>query len=187
MVAVAGDGGPGDSHLHTPALILIVRGVQGTAQVYGVFQPGDVPVMQGVVAAAVGLRQEEIPHGVEGVHLYLDVVFRVAVRVNEYLEIRVAEDDGIMLREGCPQVFLLHVGVHVKVGVIPQHAYLCAVGDGGALNIAQGAERHGLLPRGLIRLAVYLQGGFRALAYVGGWLQCHSCSLYAQRHADACQ
>ena len=59
---------------------------------------------------AVRLGEEEVPPGIEGVHLELEVVQGIARGVEEDFEVVVAEDDGIVFFEGAPDVWLFEVG-----------------------------------------------------------------------------
>ena len=47
----------------------------------------------------VGTIEQQIPRGVEGVHLELNILMIVAIGIDKHFEIIVLEDDSIMLRQ----------------------------------------------------------------------------------------
>ena len=72
-------------------------------------------------AVAVRLDQHQIPRRAERVHLQLVVGVRIAIGIDEDLEVVVVKDDGVARGQRAPEVGLLHLGRHVEVLVVPQH------------------------------------------------------------------
>src|ERR1035441_4004681 len=119
--ALTGARGRGKRASHAPAAVVFPRIIQRSIHMHGRAQAGNLPTVVGAAAFPIGLRQEEIPTGIEGVDLKFEVVAAVARRVEEDLEIVVVKDHGIVLREGGPDVRLVQFRAHVEALVVPQH------------------------------------------------------------------
>ena len=124
----------------------------------GRLQPGDLPLVDGRAAVAVGLLEEQVPLGVEGVDLELVVLVVVAVGVDEDLEVVVVEDDRVVLGERAPDVRLLELGGDVEVLCRPRASW---PGSGTAgsglqvpLDVDEGVGPGDGLPGLLVELAV---------------------------------
>jgi hypothetical protein len=100
------------STLHPSSL---ARVVQRAPEVHRGLQPRDVPHVHRGPAVAVGADEQEIPHRVQRVDLQLVVQVRVAVRIDEHLEVVLVEDDRVALRVGRPEVGLDHIGREVEI------------------------------------------------------------------------
>src|ERR1035441_4313606 len=101
-----GERRPGEGDRHRPAAVAIARVVQGAVDYDGRAQARYFPTVIGLAAFAVGLGQEQIPSGIERVDLELEVVAPIARRIEEDLEIVVAEDHRIVCRQRGPHVRL---------------------------------------------------------------------------------
>jgi hypothetical protein len=112
---------PWDRHLDRPALVAIVRAVERAAEIHRGPQPADVPGVNGGAAVAVGLNQQEIPDGVQRVDFDLEIRVRIAVGVDEDLEVVVLEDDRVALRQGPPEVGFFQIRPKVQELVVPEH------------------------------------------------------------------
>ena len=77
--------------------------------------------VDGRPSIAIRLDQEQVPRRAERVHFQLVVGVRVAVRIDEQLEVVVAEDDGVALDQRAPDVGLLQFGGDVEIVVVPEH------------------------------------------------------------------
>ena len=120
-VGVLGEHFPGDRELDRPELVLVARVVERAVDVSRRLQAGDLPLVDRRAAVAIGLLEEQVPLGVEGVDLDLVVLVVVAVGVDEDLEVVVLEDDRVVLGQGAPDVRFLQLGGDVEVRVVPEH------------------------------------------------------------------
>ena len=112
---------PGDRDFERPAAVVVAGSLSVPSTWTAVFQPGNLPAVVGRAAVLVGLRQEQVPVGVERVDLEFEVFVVVAVGVDEDFEIVVVEDDRVVLGERAPDVRLFQFGGDVEVLVVPEH------------------------------------------------------------------
>ncbi len=113
-------GRPGDGDFDRPAGVAIGRIVQRAVDVDGRFEAGDVPAIVGPAAVFVRPWQEEVPAGVERVHLEFVVLVIVAVGIDEEFEIVVVEDDRIVLGERPPDMRFFQLRGDIEIFVVPQ-------------------------------------------------------------------
>ena len=116
-----GESPPWERDFHAPALICIRRVVERSPDLDRGFQSRDLPAVLGLASVFVRLRKEEIPAGVERVDFKLVVIVRIAVRIDEDLEVRIDKNDGIVLRQGGPDVRFLQLGRDVEIFIVPEH------------------------------------------------------------------
>ena len=84
---------PRDRDLDCPTIVSITWPIDRAADVDAHPETGDVPCVNGRTAIAVRLREEQVPGGAECIHFEFVVRVRVAVRIDEDLEVIVLEDD----------------------------------------------------------------------------------------------
>ena len=95
------------------------RVVERAIDMHGRLEPGNLPGVVGLAAILVGLGKKEVPAGVQRVDFELVILQAFAVRVDENLEIVVAERSPNRGRESTPHVRLFHLGGDVKVLGVP--------------------------------------------------------------------
>ena len=111
--------------------------------------------MQRRPAVAVGLDEEQIPGRAERVHLELVVLVRVAVRIEEDLEVVVLEDDGVALGDRRPDVGFVELRRDVQRLVIPEQLHARGVAHRpDAVDVDEGRRPCGGLPGGFVEPAV---------------------------------
>lgn len=118
--AAGGKRVPRNCQCYCPATIPVARVVERPVDLDGGTQPRDFPAIIGVSTRPIGLGQEKVPTGIEGVDLEFEILHTVSVRVEEDFEIVVVEDDRVMLRQGGPDIRLPQFGADVQRAVIPQ-------------------------------------------------------------------
>ena len=93
------EGFPRIGDLDGPAMVVIARVVERAVEGHSGPETGNVPAVVRVAVLVVRLVEEEIPAGIEGVDLKLVVAGGGGKRLDEDLEVVVAEDDRIVLGE----------------------------------------------------------------------------------------
>src|SRR5438094_706216 len=148
---------PRHRNLHSPALVAIARAIERTLHIYADVQARDVPRVDRRTTVAIRLDQQQIPRRAECVDLELVVRVRVAVWIDEDLEVVVAKNNGVALGQRCPDVGLFHLGGYVEVLVVPEHLRACAETRPRTALAFDVDERRGPLggsPGGFVELAV---------------------------------
>ncbi len=112
---------PRHRELDGPAVIAIARSIERAANVHADSQSCNVPPVDRGAAVPVRLHQHQIPDGAERVHLELVVRVRVAIGIDEDLEVVVVKNDGVALGQRRPDVRLFHLGRNIEVLVVPGH------------------------------------------------------------------
>ena len=80
-----------------PALVGVGGIVERAVDLDGGFEAGNFPVVVRLAPVHVWLVEHQVPTGVQRVHLELVVRLRVALGIDEHLEIGVVENHGIVL------------------------------------------------------------------------------------------
>lgn len=115
-------------------------------------RPGISQPLSADPAVFIGLGEEEVPGGVEGVHFELEVFVGVGVGIDEEFEVVVVEDDGVVLGEGAPDVGFFEFGGDVEVLVVPLHfgaGLEAGLGFLRAFDVEEEGRPGGLLPLGV--------------------------------------
>ena len=153
---------PWDRDLNTPSQILVRRIVQRAVELDRAAQPHHVPRDVCPAPAVVGPVEEEVELGAQRVDLELVVGERVAVGIDEHLEVMLAVEDRVAVGEGGPEVGLLQFGPDVEVRVVPQDLRAgrpLRRRPGFAPDVDEGIRPGGETPRGVGQVAV--DGGRR--------------------------
>jgi hypothetical protein len=163
---------PGEGNLHIPRLVGVLGLIQGSVDMHGGLEAGDIPFVEGGSAILVSLHQPEIPTGVQRVHLELVVLVIIPIGIDEHLEVVVLENDRIALGDGPPDVGFDQFCGDVEIGVIPQHfgaGGIFGFGEGSALDVQKLVGPWGSGPSGLVHAAIDHQGsaGLKALVTAG--------------------
>jgi len=111
---------PGEGDFYGPAFVGVGGVIEGALDFDRGFGVG-FPRVISRAAISVGLGEIEVPGGVEGVDLELEVAGGIAVGIDEDLEIVVVENDGIVLGQGGPDVGFFELGGDIEVVVVPEH------------------------------------------------------------------
>ena len=153
---------------------------------------------------AVGLIQEKVPAGVESVDLELEIAGVGERRLEEYFEVVVVENDGVVLGEGGLDVGLFKLGGDVEIGgVVEDFGPGAEAGkrSGRALDVDEVGGPGGEEPGRVIELAVDLRGtggemagiAFRGLqagaVEAGNWrvvVRMRTVAMEAMEAMDAC-
>src|SRR5580765_7826358 len=109
-LAAGGKRVPWNCQSYGPATIPVARTVERPVDLDGRTQARNFPAIIGVSPRPIGLGQEKVPTGVEGVDLEFEILDAVPVRIEEDFEIVVVEDDRVMLRQGGPHIRLPQFG-----------------------------------------------------------------------------
>ncbi len=146
------EGRPGDGDFEGPAFVGIGVIVDGSLHLDGGAEAGDLPAVVGRAAVFIGLGEEEVPGGVEGVHFEFEVFVGVGVGIDEEFEVVVVEDDGVVLGEGAPDVGFFEFGGDVEVLFVPLHfgaGLEAGFGFLRAFDVEEEGGPGGLLPLGV--------------------------------------
>ena len=112
---------PRKRDFHRPAVVKVGGIVQRAVNLHGSFRAGNFPFVMRLAAVHVRFVQQQIPRGVERVHLGLVIRLRLTLGVNEHLEVRIAENHRVVIRERGPDVRFFKLGSDVEIIIIPQH------------------------------------------------------------------
>ena len=148
---------PGISNLESPTLVLIAGVVQGALHSDRRLQAFNVPTVVCFSASAVRLVQEQIPTGIQRVHLELVITVRLRKRFEEHFKIVVVKDYRIVFRELCRDIRLFELRRDVEVLVVPQHLYARAEAwfrHDRTLNVNEVRRPRDVLPGGVVQFAV---------------------------------
>ncbi len=158
---------PGDGKFHRPRIVQSRRVVDLPFGVGGRLEARDLPGVDRGSSVPIGLLQEEVPLGVEGVDLDLVIFVIVAVGIDEDLEVVVLEDDRVVLSQLAPDVGLFQLGGDVEVGVVPEHLHAGPESGTGfrvSLDVHEVVGPGGELPRLIVDQAVDDDGSLRPAA-----------------------
>src|SRR5438132_1928283 len=89
---------PGKSDFYGPAPVGVARIIERPVYMDCRLQTWDFPTVHCGSAVSVGADEEQVPTGVQGVHLELVILVIVAVGIDENFKVVVVEDDRVMLR-----------------------------------------------------------------------------------------
>ena len=148
---------PRQRQLDRPTSVAIARPIQRAFDIDTRLQPVDTPAIDRRTAVAIRRDEHQIPRRGQRIHFELVICVRVAVRIDEYFEVVVAEDDGIALGQCPPDIRLFHLRGDEEPVVVPQH--LRARPEAGlwtaiALDIDEGVRPRRNVPRGIVQFAV---------------------------------
>ena len=101
---------PREGDFDAPALVGVGWVIECAVNVDSGLQAGNVPCIVRLALIHIRLVQEQVPTGVKRVHLEFIVSVRVAIRIDEHLEIGVLEDNGVVLRKRSPDVRFFDLG-----------------------------------------------------------------------------
>ena len=169
-----GDGCEGDHYLDAPSLVFCIGIVDGALHMDSRLKAVDIVAVQSVAVVAVSHRQEEIPDGVQHVHLELIVLGGIGIRVDEDLEIVVLENDIVPFGHMAPDLISVELCAKVEIFVIPEH--LCPGEEAGgrhvaALDIEESVGEGSVLPEGFVDVSVQVEGFRCSAADVDGRLE----------------
>src|SRR4051794_3082296 len=161
---------PRKCDLDSPAVVTIPGVIESTSDVHGSPQPGNLPFVPRFASAPVRLIEKEVPTGVQRVDFELVILERVAVRVDEDLEVVVVKDNRIMFGERAPNMRVLDIGGNVEVLVVPEHLHtrlkarlrLCI-----AFNVHEVVRPWSRRPRRIIKVPIDLYVAPAPVAVVG--------------------
>ena len=112
---------PREGNLQRPALVGVAWIVDRALDLDSAFESWYFPAVNGRPAVFVRTQQQQIPGGVESVHLEFGVIVAIAVRVDENFEVIVMKDNRVMRRQTALDVWFFEFGGHVEKTVVPEH------------------------------------------------------------------
>ena len=157
VTRVLGEGFPREGDFNGPALISIGGIIQRAIDVDGGFRAGNLPRIVRLALIHIRLAEQQVPGGIERVHLELVIGLGIARRIDEHLKVRVLENDGVMVRKRGPNMRLFEFRGEVEILVVPKH--LCArakpgLGPTAASDVHEISRPRRLRPSGLIQVSI---------------------------------
>ncbi len=95
--------------------------IEPSVNIDGRAHPMELISVYGLPAVPIGLGQQQVPGGVQGIHLVFEIRLGIGIRIDEDLEIIVLEDDAVMLQLAGPDLVPLQHCADVEVLMVPGH------------------------------------------------------------------